>query len=260
MGEAPTIGHYFSITLTNPYTSVMAIINTNKLNLEEQEKFAAVNHFWKSWGVAISGAITVALLITAGWFGYGWYQKQQSDQATTLFEQVLADAQANDTEKLATSLKTLQTQYPATVQAQQAGLLAARIFYEKGQNEQSRAALSFVTEHNADKGLQSTAKLQLAGLMIEQKQYDEATRLLTGSIDPAYEALAADRLGDAYALQGKRGEAIAAYSKAYQAMDAGLPYRQMVAAKLNGFGVDVNAPAAASSASAASAATPSTSQ
>ena len=227
------------------------VINTNKLNLQEQEKLAAVGHFWKTWGSALTGSAAVALLAVAGWYGYGWYQGQQSLKAMTLYEQVLQDASTADTDRLSLSLKAMQDSYAGTRQTQQAELLAARVFYEKGQVDKSQAALLAAAARTTDTGLQSAAKLQLANLLIEQQQYDEAIKQLTSPMDPAYAALAADRMGDAYALQNKRSEAIDAYTKAFNTMDATQPYRQMVASKLAGFGVDVAHLAAAATTAAA---------
>ena len=226
------------------------VINTNKLNLQEQEKLAAVGHFWKTWGSVLAGSATVALLAVAGWYGYGWYQGQQSLKAMTLYEQVLQDASTADTDKLGLSLKAMQDSYAGTRQTQQAELLAARVFYEKGQVDKSKAALLAAAARTTDTGLQSAAKLQLANLLIEQ-QHDEAIKQLSSPMDPAYAALAADRMGDAYALQNKRSEAIDAYTKAFNTMDATQPYRQMVASKLAGFGVDVANLAAAATTAAA---------
>ena len=226
-------------------------IKTHKLNHEEQEKLASIGHFWKTWGPVLSAAVLAILLAFAGWHGYQWYQGKQAAKASTLFEQVLADAQSGDSAKLAASFKQMQESYASTAHAQHAGMIAARVFYEQGQSDQSRAALSFVAGQSTDKGLQSAAKLQLAGLMLEQKQYDEAIKLLKTDIEPAYAALAADRLGDAYALQNKTAEAISAYTKAWQSLPAEQPYRQMVAVKLGGLGVDVTAPSAESAAAAA---------
>ena len=220
------------------------VIKVHKLNHEEQEKLASIGHFWDSWGGILTAVLVAALLSFAGWRGYLWYQSSQAIKASALYDQVVADAQSGDTAKLAASLKLMQGSYGSTAYAQQAGMLAAKVFYEKAQPDQSRAALAFVAGNATDKGLQSAAKLQLAGLLLEQKQYDEAIKQLTG-LDPAYEALAADRLGDAYALQNKPADAIAAYTKAYKGLEANQPYRQMVALKLSGLGVDAATLAAA---------------
>ena len=167
------------------------LIKSHKLNHEEQEKLASIGHFWKTWGVALSAFALAILLGFGGWNGYQWYQGKQAAKAGTLFEQVLSDAQSGDSAKLAASFKLMQESYPSTAHAQHAGMIAARVFYEQGQSDQSRAALSFVAGQSTDKGLQSAAKLQLAALMLEQKQYDEAIKLLKTDIEPAYAALAA---------------------------------------------------------------------
>ena len=235
------------------------VIKVHKLNHEEQEKLASIGHFWDSWGGMLTAVLVAALLAFAGWRGYLWYQTSQAVKASALYDQVMADAQSGDTAKLAASLKMMEGSYGSTAYAQQAGMLAAKVFYEKGQAEQSRAALAAVANTTADKGLQSAAKLQLAGILLEQKKYDEAIKQLN-SVEPAYETLAADRLGDAYALQNNSAQAIAAYTQAYKGLEANQPYRQMVALKLSGLGVDAAtlvaaaAPTNASSAPASSAA------
>ena len=65
---------------------------------------------------------------------------------------------------------------------------------------------------------------------------------------PEFAALAADRRGDVYNLQGKKAEAKAEYEKAYKAFDANSEYRRLVEVKLGSLGVDTKqlaAPAAA---------------
>ncbi|MFM2324407.1 MAG: hypothetical protein RL244_1286, partial [Pseudomonadota bacterium] len=73
-----------------------------------------------------------------------------------------------------------------------------------------------------------------------QKQYDQAVQQLSSDIQPEFAALAADRLGDVQTLQGKNAEAVASYTKAFKGIEAGQPYRQMVAMKLTALGVDVS--------------------
>ena len=231
------------------------VIQVQHLDLEEQEQLDKIKQFWERWGNIITGVLIVGLLGFAGWRGYDWYQSQQAGKASLLYDQVRLDAQSGDAAKLAESLKTMQEQYGSTTYAQQAGLLAASTFFQKGQVDQAKAALTEVIAEKADKGLQSMARLQLAQILTQQKQYDLALQQVSGSMDPAFEGLAADAQGDIHQLQGKTPEAIQDYTRAYKALEAGLPYRQMVALKLTALGVDI-APetAAASSASEAAAA------
>ncbi len=215
-------------------------IQIQNLDLEEQEQLDKLKHFWERWGNLISGVLIVALLGFAGWRGYDWYQSRQAGQASGLYDQVQANAEAGDTTKLASSLKAMQDDYKSTTYAQQANLLAAKVFFEKGQLDQARNALSAAAASSTDKGLQSLARLQLASLLTQQKQYDQAVQQLSTDIQPEFAALAADRLGDVQSLQGKNAEAIKSYTTAFKGIEAGQPYRQMIAMKLTALGVDVS--------------------
>ena len=62
---------------------------------------------------------------------------------------------------------------------------------------------------------------------------------------PEFAGLVADRLGDVYLAQGKKAEAQAEFEKAYQLLEAGTEYRQLVEVKLNALGVDPKAAAPA---------------
>lgn len=214
-------------------------IQIQNLDLEEQEQLDKLKHFWERWGNLISGVLIVALLAFAAWRGYDWYQSRQAAQASALYDQVLANAEAGDTAKLTNSLKAMQDSYKSTTYAQQANLLAAKVFFEKGQLDQARDALAAAGSSSADKGLQSLARLQLASVLTQQKQYDQAVQQLSTDIQPEFAALAADRLGDVQALQGKNAEAVQSYTKAFKGIEAGQPYRQMLAMKLTALGVDV---------------------
>ena len=153
----------------------MAIQN---LDLEEQEQLDKLKHFWEKWGTLITTVVVVGLLGFASWRGYQWYESNQAVKASALYDQVQADADAGDVAKLANSLKLMQDDFASTTYAQHAALLAARVFHEKGQADQSRAALTVAAEKGADKGLQGLARLQLAQQMVEQKQFDQAQQQL----------------------------------------------------------------------------------
>ena len=230
----------------------MAIQN---LDLEEQEQLDKLKHFWEKWGTLITTVVVVGLLGFASWRGYQWYESNQAVKASALYDQVQADADAGDVAKLANSLKLMLDDFASTTYAQHAALLAARVFHEKGQADQSRAALTVAAEKGADKGLQGLARLQLAQQMVEQKQFDQAQQQLQ-QVDASYAALVDDLTGDIHALQNQPPQAIEAYTKAYRALDGDPAYQQMVGIKLTSLGVDLATLAPAIAAAPASAAAP----
>ena len=82
------------------------------------------------------------------------------------------------------------------------------------------------------------ARLRLAAILVEGKAYDEALKQLAAGFPPEFEALAADRRGDIYNLQGKKAEAKSEYLKAFKAMDAQSEMRKLIEVKLTALGVD----------------------
>lgn len=115
--------------------------------------------------------------------------------------------------------------------------MVAKMSYEAGKADTARAALNWLTENASDKGYASVARLRLSGLLIEQKAYDDALKLLGTGISEEFTALADDRKGDIYVLQGKKSDAKTQYQKAYKAFDEQSEYRRLVSVKLTALGV-----------------------
>ena len=132
----------------------------------------------------------------------------------------------------------MKEKFPSTSYAQQAGLLVAKHYYSLGQLDSAKAALTWVAEQTSEPGFQAVARLRLASLWMESKNYDEALKPLNAEFPTSYGAMVADRKGDLLQLQGKKAEAIAEYEKAYKLFDEKIEFRRLVEVKLNSLGVD----------------------
>jgi predicted negative regulator of RcsB-dependent stress response len=162
-----------------------------------------------------------------------------------MYDEVDRAVQSGDMARVERSFADMKERFGGTVYADQAGLLAAKAFYDKGNLDASKAALSWVTDKAKDEGYQSIAKLRLSGILLEAKAYDEAFKLLSGTFSKDFAPLASDRRGDILLLQGKKVEARAEYENAYKGLDERAEYRRLVEVKLNALGVDPVALAAA---------------
>ena len=80
------------------------------------------------------------------------------------------------------------------------------------------------------------ARLRLAGILLDEKKYDEALKLLSAKSTDAYAALYADLKGDVLAAQGKPAEARAAYQLALDKSAAASQYRALIELKLDALG------------------------
>lgn len=209
------------------------------LDLEEQEQLAELKHFWNQWGNLITWFLIAVFGSFAAFNGWQWYQRHQAGQASGLYDAVDRAAAAGDTAQVQQALKDIEDRFGGTTYAAQAGLLGAKVLAEKGQTDVARAQLQWVAKEASDDGLKAVARLRLAGMLVEGKAYDDALKQLEGSMPREFEALAADRRGDVYNLQGKRDQARAEYTKAWQGMNPQSEYRSLVEVKLTALGVDV---------------------
>ena len=232
------------------------------LDLEEQEQLDELKHFWKRYGNLITWALIVVFGTIAAWNGYQYWQRSQAAQAAALYDEVERAAQGGDAARLERSFTDIKDKFGSTSYAQQAGLLAARVFQDTGKTDASKAALTWVAGKSTDDGFAAIARLRLSALLMDAKAYDEALKQLAESFPKEFEPLVADRKGDIFLLQGKRAEAVEAYRAAYKGLGERLDYRRLVEVKLNGLGIDPQAlatatvPAAAASAKAAVVAAP----
>ena len=211
------------------------------LDLEEQEQLDELKHFWKQYGNLITWLLIAVLGAFAAWNGYQYWQRSQAAQASVMYDEIERAVKSGDTSRIDRSLADMKERFGNTTYAQQAALLAAKAYYDKGNVEGSRAALTWVAEKTSDQGYQAAAKLRLAGILFEKKAYDEALQQVTGDFPKDFAGLVADRRGDILTAQGKKAEAKAEYEKAWKGLDERAEFRRLVEVKLNALGVDPTA-------------------
>ena len=204
----------------------------NTLDLQEQEQLDDLKAFWKQYGNLITWLITACLLAFAGWNAWGWYQRDQAVKASAMFDELDRAAVAGDADKAGRVFADLKDRYGRTSFAQQGGLMAAKVQFDKGQADAAKASLGWVADNATEDEYRSVARLRLAGVLLDAKQYDAALKALDASTTAQFAALVADRRGDVLLAQGKPAEATKAYQAAYKAMGDKLEYRRLIEAKL----------------------------
>ncbi len=209
-----------------------------QLDLEEQEQLDQLKAFWNQYGNLITGLIVVVAGAYLAWFGWNWYQRDQGAKAGSMYDEFERAAQGNDADRTSRIFADMKERFPRTAFTGQAGLLAAKLAADKGQTEAARADLTWVAESGSETEYRAIARLRLAGLLLDEKKYDEALKQLDGVDGAEFAALAADRRGDILMAQGKTEEAKASYQKSWSAMDTKVDYRRIVEAKLNVLGIN----------------------
>ena len=208
------------------------------LDLEEQEQLDELKHFWKRWGDLITWLLIVVLGGYAAWMGWQSYAAKQALQSAALYDSVERSAVSGDDALLDRSLSDIKDKFAGTTYAQQAALLAARVYQDKDRKADAKAQLAWVIDKAGDEGYQALARLRLAALLIDEKAYDEARKHLTAATPDAFAPLMADRLGDLAMLQAQPAEAVQQYQKAWKGFEPNAEYRRLVAVKLAALGAD----------------------
>ncbi len=208
------------------------------LDLEEQEQLDELKHFWKRWGDLITWLLIVVLGGYAAWMGWQSYQVKQAAQSAVLYDTVERAALSNDIALLDRSVGDIKDKFASTTYAQQAALLAARVYQDKNRASDAKTQLVWVIDKASDEGYQALARLRLAALLIEEKAYDEARKQLTAKTPEAFATLMADRLGDLAMLQSQPAEAVQQYKNAWKGLEPSAEYRRLVAVKLAALGAD----------------------
>jgi predicted negative regulator of RcsB-dependent stress response len=206
------------------------------LDLEEQEQLDQLKAFWKQYGNLITWVVILALGGYAAWMGWNNWQREQSVKAGVLYEELEKAVQAGDVDKTARVFGDMKERFGRTGYAQQSALLTAKLQHDKGQGEAARTTLGWAAENASEGEYRTVARLRLAGLLLDEKKYDEALKQLDGASSTEFAALVADRRGDVLLAQGKKDEAKAAYLQAWKTMDAAVEYRSIVEAKLAALG------------------------
>jgi predicted negative regulator of RcsB-dependent stress response len=207
------------------------------LDLEEQEQLAELNAWWKQHGSLIVAAITAAALTFAGWQAWRWYERSQAAQAGALFDTLQRAAQAGDAKALRDASGALLENYPRTMYATMGALTAARFYFDRGDLKNAKAQLQWVLQHAPQDDFRDLARLRLAAVLLDEKAYDEALKLLDEKHGAAFDAQYEAAKGDVLVAKNQAEQARAAYRLALEkAGSANTAFRESVRMRLEALG------------------------
>jgi predicted negative regulator of RcsB-dependent stress response len=204
-------------------------------DLEEQEQLATLKAFWSQYGNLITWVLIIALGSFAGYRFWTQHQQDSAAEASGLYDQQQKALTAKDNTLVQRVAADVQARYKSSVYASMSALTAAKSAFDANDLKTAKAQLQWVIENGNDEH-KSLAKLRLAGVLLDEKAYDEGLKVLASDILPQFAGAVADRKGDILAAQNKLAEARAAYSAALAAMDKANPGRQLVQLKLDAIG------------------------
>jgi len=206
------------------------------LDLQEQEQIDALKAWWKDNGTKLIGMLLVVTVAMGGWRGWQYYQHKQSGEAATLYAGFIKQLESSDAKRVNDAAAAVMDKYASTSYAPRAALLAAQVNEQGKDAARARTQLQWVIDHAAEAGLKDVARLRLAALLLDEKNYADALKLLEAKHPASFDGLYADLKGDVLSAQGKAAEARAAYQLAYDKTDAKSMYRNLIQMKMDAIG------------------------
>lgn len=204
-------------------------------DFEEQERIAELKAWWEDNRFYVLGAIVALILAYAGWQGWRWWNVNQAEDAAAMYKPVAEAAKSKDAKKIAAAAQPLIAKHAGSFYASEAALVAAKAAFDSGNLDEAKKQLEWALAYGVEEH-KGVARTRLAAVLMEQKKYDDALKVLDGNKDPAFVASVADLRGDIMLAQGRLDEARAAFKLAIEKAEPRNPVKNIAETKLNALG------------------------
>ena len=203
---------------------------------EEQEQLDELKAWWKQYGNLVLLVLGLLALVLAGYQGWRQYQLSRAIAAATLYEQLEVAERAGDHKKVRDIAAQIVSGYASTPYGTFAALNSARASFDTGDFSGAKTQLAWVISNAREDEVRDVARLRLAGILLDEKNYAEAFKQLEAKPVDALAPLYSDLKGDILAAQGKKADARNAYQLALDRSEPGSSYRAIVQLKLDALG------------------------
>ncbi len=204
-------------------------------DLEEQEQLDEFKAWWKKNGKLVTNVVIAGLLAYVAWQGYQYWQNKKAAEASTLYQNLVMMESGKGAE-IKTQANKLMNNFTSTAYAGRAAVLLAKSDFANKDGKAAKADLQWAIDHAQESAVQAIASLQLAGILLEEKDYENAHKVLDAKIDAGYVGLRDEMKGNVYLAQGKQDEAKKAFESALNNLDMGGAMYQYTKQKLESLG------------------------
>ena len=203
-------------------------------HLEEQQELDNFKYFWKSTGRWLFALLIAAALGYLGYTMYKSHKASQSQEAAEVLAKIVDKMQAKASQaEVNAALTNLQQNYPDSIAAAQATLMAAATEYDARRYDVAEGHLNWVLKNQKAPLVQALAAQRLGIVLLQQKKYDAAIAALNTKVEADFEPLLLEAKGDVYAAQNKTKEAAQSYQQALEKLPKDAIERELLQMKLD---------------------------
>ena len=203
-------------------------------HLEEQQELDNFKYFWKSTGRWLFALLIAAALGYLGYTMYKSHKASQSQEAAEVLAKIVDKMQAKASQaEVNADLTNLQQNYPDSIAAAQATLMAAATEYDARRYDVAEGHLNWVLKNQKAPLVQALAAQRLGIVLLQQKKYDAAINALHTQVEADFEPLMLETKGDVYVAQNKTKEAVQSYEAALSKMPQTAVGRELLQMKID---------------------------
>lgn len=196
----------------------------------DDQQLEALKNFWKENGFTIIASIILAIAIVTGMRFYRNYVRTRAEHASVIYQHMMASDNGNNVADAETQAELLIKNYSATPYSKLAALVLAKQLVGAKKYDAAIGQLSWVIKHTNNHSFADIARIRLARIYLEQNKADDALKTAEKIKDKAYQGLAHEIQGDAFAQLNQLDQARTAYQvalKEYQATNISRPFLEM---------------------------------
>lgn len=202
-------------------------------DLQEQEQLATFKAWWEKYGNFVLTAATIVLLAIAAFNGWRWYERRDAQLAAADYDKLIVATEAKDAARIKEVAGGIIEKHGRTIYASLAALQAAKVYHEGADLNGAKAQLRWVIDKSGRPELAATARVRLAGVLLDEKAFDEALKVVSGDVPLSHAVQFADRRGDVLLAMNNVDQARAAYKEALDKASAENPLRAYIQLKLD---------------------------
>ena len=187
----------------------------------EEEQIESLKKWWSENGKGLLAGLGIGLAAVVGWSSWQTWQRNQTELASVRYEQLAADAAADRHDETLAQAEALVGEFPDSAYASLASLIAARAAVQANDPDRAKRHLEWAVAHAPFPELVPVARLRLARLKLDARDYDGAMVELDGIESAPFRGGVKELQGDVHRARGDHAAARDAYEQVLA--DAQLP-------------------------------------
>lgn len=208
----------------------------------EEEQVEALKKWWSENGKSTLAGLGIGLAAVLGWQSWQTWESSQAELASERYQQLVDDATAERHAEALSGAEALTGEFPDSAYASFASLIAARAAVQTGDPDKAKRHLQWVVEHAAFPELVPIARLRLARLMLEAREYDGALAELGRIESVPFRDRARELQGDIHHARGDSAAARESYETVLADAELSPSTRVRVRMKLDDLGEYTSTP------------------